>query len=575
MNYGNVAYSKAKRAFIVDTQPHVILKLKRTFARIGNKQFKKISIGANPDTARDLEWFLQRYPMTFVKDAEARLRELADQHRERESLVDRILRNALPARDFQVAEPAREYQSQAAELTIANGSLLLVDEMGLGKTFTAILVLTQALARPALVVVPKSVQRQWRRQINRFAPQLTVHILKKTAPYDLVPKPRGKKHADQMALPIGMGVPDILISTYSKLPGWAETLAPVINGVVFDEVQELRNGEKTDKGKAAKHIAESATVRIGLSGTPIYNYGNELFNVLDVLKPGALGTMREFSTEWLDGGAKEVTDPKALGSFLRAEGLMLRRTRTDVGRELPAFERIFHTIDYDRKVLESIDESARVLARTLLSEDKEETRGERMRAAEELSVMVRHQTGLAKAPYVADFVRMIVEGGEPVVLFGWHHDVYDIWLERLKDFKPLMATGRQSDKQKDDAVQAFAKGDSKVLIMSLRTSAGLDGLQYVCSTAVYGEFDYSPGVHEQCDTRIFRDGQDKPVFAYYLEADEGSDPIITTILKKKAEQLTGIRDPDADFFGKLTITGDHVRQLAERYLNKTAQKDDE
>jgi hypothetical protein len=40
-------------------------------------------------------------------------------------------------------------------------------------------------------------------------------------------------------------------------------------------------------------------------------------------------------------------------------------------------------------------------------------------------------------------VRIMVEGGEPVVLVGWHRDVYDIWLE-LRDLKPAMYTGSES-----------------------------------------------------------------------------------------------------------------------------------
>lgn len=568
MNYGTVSYKDG--LFHVKTQPHVVLRLKRTFGRVSKKRFDVITLGDTTDVARDLEWFLQRYPMTFEGDAEKRLTERANSHRERETLVARLLANVGELRDFEMAEPPRDYQRQAAELAIARGSLLLVDDMGLGKTITSICVLTQACARPALCVVPKAVQRQWQRQINRFAPQLKTHILKQGTPYDFM---RRGKHKLQMPLPFGDALPnafpDVLICTYAKLGGWAETLAPVLKGLVLDEVQELRNGTATTKGSAASHLAAHTNVRLGLSGTPIYNYGGELFNVVDVISPGALGEQTEFSNEWCDGGVERVKDPKALGSFLRAEGIMLRRTRTDVGRELPAFERVFHLIDSDREPIEEIEAAAQELAHRVLVA-KETQKGDRMRASEELSVLVRQATGVAKAPHVADFVRLIVESGESVVLFGWHRKAYEIWNERLAAYNPVMVTGSETDKQKDDALQAFVAGKSNVIIISLRSAAGLDGLQFASRTVVHGEFDYSPGVHEQADTRVYRDGQESPVIAYYLESEEGSDPIVSSILQKKGEQLTGVRDPDAELFEKLQTSGDHVKRLAERYIKQVA-----
>ena len=74
---------------------------------------------------------------------------------------------------------------------------------------------------------------------------------------------------------------------------------------------------------------------------------------------------------------------------------------------------------------------------------------ERGNAARDLDLMVRQATGIAKARAVADVVRILVEGGEPVfAIFGWHRAVYDIWLERLADLNPAMYTGSESRQQK-------------------------------------------------------------------------------------------------------------------------------
>src|SRR5687767_15689991 len=60
------------------------------------------------------------------------------------------------------------------------------------------------------------------------------------------------------------------------------------------------------------------------------------------------------------------------------------------------------------------------------------------------------RSGIAKAPYVALFVRMLVEAGEKVVLYGWHHAVYDLWCQSLKDLKPAMFTGNESPTRSEE-----------------------------------------------------------------------------------------------------------------------------
>ena len=117
------------------------------------------------------------------------------------------------------------------------------------------------------------------------------------------------------------------------------------------------------------------------------------------------------------------------------------------------------------------------LAKVILS-STQEFQGQKLRATEEFNIMMRQATGIAKAPYVAEFVRMLVESGESVMLYGWHRDVYNIWLERLAEFNPVMYTGTEGPAAKERSKQAFLNDESKVFISSLRSSAGLDGLQY-------------------------------------------------------------------------------------------------
>jgi SNF2 family DNA or RNA helicase len=131
-----------------------------------------------------------------------------------------------------------------------------------------------------------------------------------------------------------------------------------------------------------------------------------------------------------------------------------------------------------------------------------------------------------------------------------------------------MYTGSETPAEKLKAKESFVKGEASILILSLRSGAGLDGLQEVASSIVFGELDWSPGVLEQCIGRVARDGQKKSVVAYFLVAEDGADPVIAETLGLKREQIEGIRNPNQDLIEKLDTTGDRTKKLAEFYLNR-------
>lgn len=562
MTYGEITFLGNKWQIIC--QPHVALRLKRVFGRLKKSSHDRHDFSDTAEFCNDILWFMARYPLSASKQALGYLKKRAAEYQEQCALVDRLLAGVVKPVEFELAEPAREYQRVAAQMALTNNGLLLADDVGLGKTLSSIAMLTDPRTRPALVVTLTHLPRQWQAELNRFAPQLKHHVIMSGQPYDLTALRPTRRNPRV----IPGQVPDVILMNYHKLSGWAATLAPIVKSVVFDECQELRTGEKSMKYSAAFHIAEKATFRLGLSATPIYNQGSEIWNVMNAIRPWALGTQSEFTREWCGEGLGQrpsIRHPKAFGSYMRDSGLMLRRTRQDVGRELPDLMKIPHFIDADTDALDRVSASCAELARLILRQG-ESARGEKMQAAEELSNKLRQATGIAKAPFVADFVRLLVESGEKVVLYGWHREVYSIWLDRLHDLHPAMYTGSESVTQKDEAKRRFVAGETSVFIISLRAGAGLDGLQKVSRTIVIGELDWSPGVHEQNIGRVYRDGQTDMVTAYFLISESGSDPVVAEVLGLKKQQIDGLRDPHLELVEKLQSTGDHMKSLAESYL---------
>lgn len=563
ITYGTVRY--AERSWLISGEPFVRARLKRVFPRAPQHAADHIRISATPENTRELQWFLMRYPMEV--DRQDIMAELADEHRDTERCVADLMAGHTPPASVTLAEPPRAYQEFAAQLLEIKQGYLLADDLGLGKTVSAICGMATAGNLPVLVVCPAHLPRQWRGMINRFAPSLTTHILKKGTPYDLTPGRRGKQ-PDLLE----QSLPDVIITSYHKLRGWAESLKGVVKYVVFDECQGLRS-PGTEIYRAAQHVARGARRRLGLSATPIYNYGNEFFHVIDVLAPGALGEYSEFIREWCipeGSGKARLSDSKEFGAYLRREGVMLRRTRAEVGRELPELSKIIHEIDADEKALDALKGSAVELAKVVLRHN-EQFKGQKMQAAGEFDALMRQATGIAKAPYVVEFMKLLLDSGKPIVMFGWHRAVYDLWLEGLADYNPVLYTGTESAAQKAEAIEEFTSGKSRLLIMSLRSGAGVDGLQGYCDTVVFGELDWSPGVHEQCIGRVHRDGQDTPCAAYFLLSEHGADPIMAEVLGVKREQIEGVRNPNAALAERIDTGENNIRRLAREFLQRRGE----
>lgn len=568
--YGTVAYNTEDPGWRISPEPQVMLRLKRVFDSISKKHFGYARLSDTPEHARELEWFLERYPMVISARDQKRLAAQAEEHRKTEADVAHILEPNYVPTSFELAVPPRQYQAAAADLVLRTGRLLLADDVGLGKTAVAIAMLVDPRTRPALVVTLTHLPTQWVAELRKFAPALNPYVLKAGR--------FSEPEADHVRKA------DVVITNYHKLAGWADMLACHVHSIVFDECQELRRGTASQKGAAAVAISRNTRFRLGLSATPIYNYGGEIYNVLSAIAPHALGTFDEFRREWCKEsyfsreGKEEIKDPRAFGHYLRETALMLRRTRKDVGRELPAVSRITQSVDTDPEEFDRIRADITELARVVLGADsrgfehmgtdEHNSNFERMKAGGELDYRLRRATGIAKAPYVAAFVKLLVESGEQVVLYGWHHSVYEMWGDLLDAYNPVFYTGRQSTTQKDAAKKAFLDGNASVLVMSLRAGAGLDGLQEKARTVVFGELDWSPGVLEQCIGRVHRDGQDEPVMAYFLVSEEGSDPVIADVLGLKRSQSDAIRDPDAPLLTALEGDRAHIKKLAEAWLRR-------
>lgn len=530
-------------------EPHVAIRLKQIFPRVPKASSGPYFLPANSVTGADLRWFTERYPLDISPDDAAALAGANMDYLRAQADMERIMLPDYVPPSYTGLRPGyalRHYQAQAVQMAALSRGLLLGDECGLGKTWVGTGLALDPERLPAVVVCQLHIQRQWVDHLRKTT-SLRVHGVKMASPYDLPPA-------------------DVYVFRYTQLAGWVHIFEKgIASTVIYDEPQELRTGMKSSKGVGANTLSNHAAWKLGLTATPIYNYGQEIYNIMRFINAEIFGDWSDFCREYLNENGK-LKDPKALGAYLRDQRAFLRRTKADVGKELAPVNRIIDVVDYDEDVVEEVEKLARQLA-------IKATTGsfvERGSAARELDLRVRQATGISKAKAIAAYVRVLVEAGEPVLLMGWHRAVYDIWLTEMKDLNPVLYTGSESGAQKNASKEAFLRGEAKVLIMSLRSAAGLDGLQHVCSTIVFGELDWSPGVHHQCIERLDRDGQTKPVMALFLVTEDGSDPPMMQVLGLKASEAHQVVDPN---LGVTAAHSDesHLQRLVERYLDKSAR----
>ncbi|MBP3651311.1 MAG: DEAD/DEAH box helicase [Clostridia bacterium] len=555
--YGTLSYNARRKCWTVKGDPTVTELCKRLFPGSDTGRRGEARFTAHKRIIGELNWLMLRYPLLVRSQDWERWQNAVSEAR------DYVIKRELALRMPEKVEPnptaflgkLTDFQKEGLGFLLRSERCLLADEMGLGKTVQALAMLSQTGEYPAIVVAPPHLMRNWEKEIDRFVQKpdgekLTVHVIKGLKPYSL-PKA------------------DIYLMHYLLLRGWKEYLPEAgIPTVIFDEVQELRHSG-TEKYSAASLLAESANRVVGLSGTPIYNQGAEIWNVVNILDFHCLGDYESFTREWCYGyGNRIVAKPDLLGERLRSDGLMLRRTKQEVLKELPPKRRLVMAVDSDegtyRKLMQPVVET---LARM---RQEEATASQRALWALEVEAGERQATGVAKAPSVAQFVRALLEADEKVLLFAHHHQVMDIYKKELHSFSPAFITGRETPAMKERAVERFMTGRTNLCCISLRAASGLNLQRASC--VVFGELDWSPAVHSQAEDRAHRMGQTDSILCYYLVSASGSDQEMQDALGLKVSQFVGLMGDTPQSQADALMAAQEARQYVEKLVQRLMEQ---
>src|SRR2546423_12261434 len=197
----------------------------------------------------------------------------------------------------------------------------LADDMGLGKTLEVIACLLKEREEagrvpPTLVIAPTSVLGNWRKEIERFAPQLRALVHQGSM-----------RLKDKQTFVETCQAHDVILTSFA-LARLDEKLLQGMewHRVVVDEAQNIKNPQAAQTRAILKLAAPH---RLALTGTPVENRLLDLWSIFNFLNPGYLGKEAQFRKTFElpiykgNDRARSATLKKLLEPFI------LRRVKTD------------------------------------------------------------------------------------------------------------------------------------------------------------------------------------------------------------------------------------------------------
>ena len=412
----------------------------------------------------------------------------------------------------------------------------LADDMGLGKTVQIIAFLEKIRVEKggrALLIIPASLIGNWQKEIERFAPEMTVAVL------------HGKESKIELEKE---KAPFLYITTYGMAVRLEKLREIHWDVLILDEAQAIKN-PGTKQTKLIKQI--NAKTRIAMTGTPIENRLSDLWSLFDFLDAGLLGSAKEF-TDFTKRIRESSSDYAKLRNIVSP--FILRRLKTDknVISDLP--EKV------EKKEYASLSKKQVVLYSKLVKELQtklQEAEGIARKGLVLASIMKFKQIcnhpdqylglGEYKGEHSGKFEQLqnicenIYEKRERVLVFTQFKEMTEViseFLEKIFNRKGLVLHGGTSVKKRGDMVEQF-NGEEYVPYMVLSLKAGGVGLNLTAANHVI-HFDrwWNPAVENQATDRAFRIGQTKNVMVHKFVTEGTIEEKIDLMIEEK-QKLAG------------------------------------
>jgi SNF2 family DNA or RNA helicase len=494
---------------------------------------------------------MKRYQLLLMQEAEQAVAATAARWRGTDDLRGQLQQltqvTTLPAitlpRDLTVV--LRDYQYQGVSwlqfLRANQFSGVLADDMGLGKTVQTLIHLQcekeqGRLKKACLIVAPTSLIGNWFDEAKRFTPDLKILIFHGST-----------RHQDEF------DEYDLVISTYGLIQRDKKRfLTYPFYYVILDEAQFIKNA----RTKTTQIIQQLKAVhRLCLTGTPLENHLGELWSLFHFLMPGLLGDAKQFRQFFRLPIEKHGDLERRELLAHRVRPFMLRRTKNQVARELPAKTEITRMIELtgpqrdlyeairmtmEQKVRDAISKQglgkSQIVLLDALLKLRQVCCDPKLLSLPQASMA--HDVS-AKMDALMELMDSLILEGRFVLVFSQFTSMLKLIEAQLiaRQYAYLKLTGQTQNRQ--ELVKRFQAGEAQVFLISLK--AGGTGLNLTrADTVILYDPWWNPAVQEQAMDRSHRIGQDKPVFVYKLITTGTVEEAIMSIQEKKRALFDGV-----------------------------------
>jgi len=465
----------------------------------------------------------------------------------------------------------RPYQKQGVYwmrfLEKSGLSGLLADEMGLGKTLQTLTWISlqrtdpDARGKPALVVCPTSLVRNWEAEAAKFTPHLKRLVIS------------GHDRANAFR---GIPEADLVITSYALLQRDLEDayLGVTFSVVVLDEAQHIKN-RSTRNAKCAKQL--ESVRKLVLTGTPVENSVADVWSIFDFLLPGYLGDYTSFKALVEDpigaGGQEGAAAQEKLRHKLHP--FILRRLKKDVAKDLPdKIEKIAYcpmTEEqqrwYNRILADARGRIGDMVRAKGFAKSKFEILALLMRLRQVASDVELLKEYRERNPHAAEsgealsgkldaFFELLdeaIDGGHRVLVFSQFVTMLAILRRELESRGVKYCYLDGSTKDRLGECRRFNQDESIPLFL-ISLHAGGTGLNLTGADMVV-HFDpwWNPAVEAQATDRAHRIGQKRTVYVVKMIAEHSVEERVLALQRKKQLVIDAtVGTTDEQTFDKLT-----------------------
>jgi SWI/SNF-related matrix-associated actin-dependent regulator 1 of chromatin subfamily A len=441
------------------------------------------------------------------------------------------------------------YQTNGVAYALEKKRVIVGDEPGLGKTGQAIATIMAANQFPCLVICPASLKINWQREWELWTN-------KKARVID----PAIARYMDRW---IDAGMIDVFIINYESLKKYfvqsinkPEGKKLTIKDIVFNKKKDLFKSVIVDESHRCKDIGTQQTKFVRgiakdkewcllLTGTPVVNKPKDL-----VAQLGIMGRMEDFGNykyfvQRYCGGNNGASNLKELNYKLNTT-CFYRRAKSDVLKDLPAKMRQVVVCEIDDKHRMEYNKAEADLKEYLVKFKQADD--EKVERALRGEVMVRigilkNISARGKLKDVRDYIQDTLDSGEKLVVFLHLKEVFYSLFSMFPNAVSIVGDNTSDERQK--AVDSFQNDPNCKLILCSMQAAGV-GLTLTASSRVaFVEQGWHPAMHDQCEDRCHRIGQQDSVQCTYFLGKDTIDEWVYQIIQDKRKitnEITGAED---------------------------------